>query len=225
MKQLVRVCAAALLLNLSACSPQAAKSAANNMNAQVKQFVQSFQSSSDAPDTPEEPPAPVPKAATKPAHRGKRLAPKPEPTQQELVEYLRGKLLALSPSDAINDNIEVAFNPSTTALTVTQPSGRCDQFLSALDGNSLAWDIFDPGDAHNSREELLRLTVTSTSGKAARACYDKENRLDRTVAANRVRFLFSLRKVEQFPGFQDNMSAAVKKLIELSGGVAEKAIF
>ena len=63
MTHLARICAAALILVLPACSAQ----------------------------TP---------------HHGKKPDPKPEPTQQELFEYIRGKLLSLSPGDGINDNLE-----------------------------------------------------------------------------------------------------------------------
>jgi hypothetical protein len=169
-------------------------------------------------------PPPVTPATPAPAHHAKS-APKPEPTPQELVEYIRGKLLTLSASDSINDYLDVTFDPKTTALTITQPSGHCDQFMNALDSGSLAWDIFDPGDQHNSREELLRLTVTSQSGKIARTCYDKENHEDKTITTNRARFLFSMRKVEQFPGFQDKITKAVKKLIVDSGGAEGKELF
>ena len=36
--------------------------------------------------------------------------PKPEPTEAELVEYVRGALLSLSPNDGINDNLEVRYD-------------------------------------------------------------------------------------------------------------------
>jgi hypothetical protein len=165
--------------------------------------------------------------ATQPTHarHAKKPDPKPEPTQQDLVEYLHGKLLSLSPSDGFNDNLEVTFDPATTALTVTGPDGRCDNYLNALDANSIVWDIFYPGDTHTPREALLRLTVNSMSGKAARTCYDKGNRLDKDVYPNRARFLFSTSKVEESPGFQANMTKAFQKLIALSGGVPEKNLF
>jgi hypothetical protein len=207
--QLICVCAAALLVNLSACN--------------APMVLSGLTPQPTDPTLPQQTPKPAPTA--KPARHAKKSPPKPEPTLEELVEYLRGKLLALSPSDDINDNLDVVFDPAASSLTVTQPNSRCDHFINALDANSLSWDIFDPGDTHNEREELLRLTVASMSGKTARICYDKDNRLDKSVTGNRVRFLFSMRKVEQFPGFQDDMTKAVKKLIALSGGVPEKALF
>jgi len=157
--------------------------------------------------------------------RAKQPEPKPEPTQQELIEYLRGKLLSLSPTDGINDNSEVAFDPATTALTITRPDGRCVNFLNALDANNIAWEIFDPSDTHSSREELLRLTITSMSGKTARTCYDKQNHPDTSASSNRVRFLFSASQAKQSPDFQKNMAKAVKELIVLCGGVPEKNLF
>jgi hypothetical protein len=155
----------------------------------------------------------------------KAVEPQPEPTQPELVEYLHGKLLALSPSDGFNDNLEVTFDSSTNALTVSRPGGRCANFLNALDANSMVWDLFDPGDTHNPREQLLRLTVSSMSGKAARTCYDEENHIDTDVNPNRARFLFSTSKASEFPAFQGEMTKAFKKLIALSGGVPEKNLF
>jgi len=165
--------------------------------------------------------------ATQPTHarHAKKPEPKPEPTQQDLVDYIRGKFLALTPSDGYNDNIEVAFDPDTNALTVTQPDGRCENYLGALDSNSMIWEIFDPGDTHDLREKLLRLTITSMSGKKARTCYDRENHPDSSANTNRVRFLFSTGKAEEFPDFQENLAKAFKKLIALSGGIPEKKLF
>jgi hypothetical protein len=164
-------------------------------------------------------------SAAKSRSHAKKPDPKPEPTQQELVDYIRGKFLALTPSDGYNDNLEVAFDPSTSALTVTQPDGRCENYLNALDSNSMIWEIFDPGDTHDLREKLLRLTITSMSGRKARTCYDKDNHPDSSANPNWVRFLFSTSKAEQLPDFQDNMAKAFKKLIALSGGIPEKKLF
>jgi hypothetical protein len=165
--------------------------------------------------------------ATQPtrARHAKKPEPKPEPTQQDLVDYVRGKLLALTPSDGFNDNLEVAFDPATNALTVTQPDGRCENYLGALDSNSMIWEVFDPGDTHDLREKLFRLTITSMSGKKARTCFDKANHPDSGANPNRVRFLFSTSKAEEIPDFQENMAKAFKKLIALSGGIPEKKLF
>ncbi len=211
----VCILSAPLLFGLCACSMHDVRRALKKLTAQDEQSGESAQPAQ---------PAKAAKAA-KPARHAKAAEPMPEPTQQELVEYLRGKLLALSPSDGINDNLEVKFDPSTSVLTVIQPDGRCDQFLGSLDSNNLFWDIFDPSDAHNSREELLRLTVTSVSGKTARACFDEKGRPDQGASTNRARLLFSLAKSEQIPGFQNKMEKVVKKLIILSGGAQEKQIF
>jgi hypothetical protein len=158
-------------------------------------------------------------------HPVSKPKPKPEPTQQELIEYLRGKLLSFSPSDGINDNSEVAYDLATTALTITRPDGRCVNYLNALDTNSLVWEIFDPSDTHDSREKLLRLSITSTSGKTARNCFDRKNHPDTSAPSNRVRLLFSASQAKQSPDFQNNMTKAIKKLIVLSGGVPEKKLF
>jgi hypothetical protein len=40
-----------------------------------------------------------------------------------------------------------------------------------------------------------------------------------------VRLLFSYVKADQRPKFQESMTKAIKKLIALSGGAAEKDIF
>jgi hypothetical protein len=168
--------------------------------------------------------APPAQSATGRSH-ARKPAPKPEPTLEELAEYVRGKFLALTPSDGYNDNLEVEFDPETATLTVAQPDGRCENYLNALDANSMIWEIFDPGDTHDLREKLLRLTITSRSGKKARICYDKTNHPDPSATPNRVRFLFSTSKAEEIPGFQGNMSKAFKKLIALSGGIPEKELF
>ena len=215
MRHVASICSGALLISLSACSSQSARNLLDKLTAKPAQDTESAQ--------PLQPAQPTPHAKT--ASRAKKPDPKPEPTQQELVEYLHGKFLALSPSDGINDNIEVAFDPSTTTLTVTRPNGRCENFLNALDTNSMIWDIFDPSDSYNSREELLRLTVASVSGKKARICYDKANQVDNDAASTRARFLVSTSKVEMYPGFQKNMTKAFKELIVLSGGAEEKEIF
>lgn len=132
----------------------------------------------------------LPACAAQSAKPRAKPEPKPEPTAQELFEYVRSALILLSPDDGINDNLEVTFNQATSLMTVTQPNGHCDQYLNTLDANNSAWDVFDPSDAHESREPLLRLTLVSVSGKTARICYDKENKLDASVAPNRVRLLF-----------------------------------
>jgi outer membrane murein-binding lipoprotein Lpp len=225
------ICSVALLGGLSACSKQDLRQSARNLRKSLAKLT----AGSDQSTEPVQPaqPEPAKKAkAAKPASRAKAAEPVakaaqplPEPTQAELVEYLHGKLLALSPSDGFNDNLEVTFDPSTTALTVSRPGGRCENFLNTLDANSIVWDLFDPGDTHNLREQLLRLTVSSMSGKAARTCYIAENHLDPDVNPNRARFLFSTSKASEFPAFQDDMTKAFKKLIALSGGVPEKNLF
>jgi hypothetical protein len=150
---------------------------------------------------------------------------KPEPTEQELFDYIRGKLLALSPNDGYNDNQEISFDPATSILSVTQPDGRCDIFLGAIDSNSMLWEIYDPSDSYHARPKVLRLTLTSLSGQKARTCYDAHNQVDPTVPANRARLLFSLQKSEAVSDFQENMNKAIKKMVTLAGGEPEKSLF
>lgn len=215
MRHILRICSAALLVTLSACSMQDARNALAKLTADNDQSTESAKPAEPA----------QPKKAAKRASRAIVAEPKPEPTQQELADYLRGKLLALSPSDGINDNLEVRFDPSTSILTVLQPGSRCDHFLNALDTNNLSWDVFDPSDSYNSREALLRLTVTSLSGKTARACYDKKGQPEEGTSTNRIRLLFSLSKSQQVPGFQAKIAKVVKGLVVLAGGAPEKDIF
>jgi hypothetical protein len=150
---------------------------------------------------------------------------KPEASQQELFDYVRGKLLALSPNDGYNDNQEVSFDPATSILSITQPDGRCDIFLSAIDSNSMIWEIYDPSDTYHARAQVLRLTLTSLSGKKARTCYDAHNQVDSSVPGNRARLLFSLQKTNAVTDFSENMNKAVKKLVTLAGGEQEKTLF
>ena len=151
--------------------------------------------------------------------------PKPEPTEADLVEYVRGALLSLSPSDGINDNLEVRYDDSRKVLTIIGPAGRCDEYLSALDPNNAVWDVFDPSDSERQREKLLRLTLVSVIGKNARTCYDTSDHVDLNVMGNRARFLFSQSKADDLPDFQEKMAKAFKKLIVLAGGEAEKDLF
>lgn len=196
---LARICAAAVLVSLPAC---------DGLAPQTEQPTQPAQA------------APKPKPVQQ-----KKKTPTPEPTQQELSDYVRGKLLALTPNDGINDNLEVAFNPDTSVLSITQPDGRCDIFLNAIDTNSAIWEVFDPSDAYHTREDILRLTLTSLSGKKARTCYDKNNQVDASLASNHARLLFSVPKADAVPGFSEKMGKAIKKLIVLAGGAPEKDIF
>jgi hypothetical protein len=154
-----------------------------------------------------------------------RKPPKPEPTQQDLFDYVRGELLALTPNDGINDNLDVSFDSATSTLSITQPDGRCDIFLGAIDSNSAIWEVFDPSTTYHTREQVLRLTLTSLSGKKARTCYDSHNQVDTSIPENRARLLFSLAMANAVPSFTDKMSKAVKKLIVLAGGSPEKNIF
>ncbi len=82
--------------------------------------------------------------------------------------------------------------------------------------------MIDPSDANHQRGQVLRLTMNSMSGKAARACYDTQNRIDASIATNRARLFFSLSKANATPGFTNKMDKAIKKLIVQSGGAARE---
>jgi hypothetical protein len=194
------LCAAALLVTLSGCTN--AQNLLNKIGGETTETI---------------PPV-------KPVHTAKKAAPKPEPTQQELFDYIRGKLLSLSPADGINDNLEVAFDPATSVLSITQPDGRCDIFLASIDTNSALWEEIDPSETYHQRPEILRLTMNSLSGKTARTCYDNHNKIDKSNAANRARLLFSRAKAEAVPGFTEKMGKALKKLVLQCGGAPEKEL-
>lgn len=159
------------------------------------------------------------------SHKKAAPPPKPEPTESDLVEYIRGALLSLSPSDGINDNLDVRYDETNKVLTVTTPAGHCDLFLGGLNPNNAVWDLFDPSDSDRQRERLIRLTMVSVSGKSARTCYDKLDHVDTTLIGNRARLLFSEAKADDVPDFHDKMTKAMKKLIVLDGGAPEKDIF
>jgi hypothetical protein len=203
MTSLASISATALLVYVSGCA------ALLTPPAQPEQSAQTVQAAEKA----------------KPAVHAKKSEPKPEPSQQELFDYIRGKLIALSPNDGINDNQEVTFDPATSILSITQADGRCDIFLSAIDSNSAIWEVFDPSDTYHTREELLRVTLTSLNGKKARTCYDSHNEVDTGLAPNRARLVFSLEKSNAVPKFSENMGKAIKKLVVLAGGVPEKSLF
>lgn len=182
MRQMARICAAALIAVLPACTAQ----------------------TSTRRDRPE---------------------PKSTATAPELFEYVRSALLLLTPEDGTNDSIEVTFNWTTNVMTIAQPGGHCDIYMNALNSNDVAWDIFDPSDANQTREKLVRITMVSVSGTRARTCYDKAGREDTSVPNNRVRLLFSYSKADQWPGFQTKFSKAVKRLVVLCGGMPDVKLF
>ena len=157
--------------------------------------------------------------------RGPRSEPKANASAPELFEYVRSALLLLTPEDGVNDNQEVTMNWTTYVMTIAQPGGHCDLYMNALNANDVAWDVFDPSDAHESREKLVRLTLVSVSGTKARTCYDKAGRVDDSIPSNRIRFLFSYQKADQWPNFQSKLSKALKRLIVLSGGTENKEVF
>jgi hypothetical protein len=201
--RLVQLCAAALAVSLTGCS--------------VQTIVRAV--TSDTPD-----PVKHDQLAQKPklASHSKKAEPKPPPSRGELFEYVRSRLLSLSPSDGLNDNLEVAYNPDISTLTITQPDGRCDIYLNAIDNNSAVWEIVDPSETNHPRAEVLRLTVNSISGKKVRACYDSQNQIDTSLASNRARLFFSLSKAKATPDFTYKMDKAIKELVVASGGAPEK---
>jgi hypothetical protein len=167
----------------------------------------------------------LPACAAQTASHKSNPEPRADATAPELFEYVRSALLLLSPDDGINDNAEVTFDWTKNVMTIAQPGGHCDLFLSALNTNNVAWDIYDPSDNLQTRDKLLRLTLVSVSNTKARTCYDKMNHVDESVPGNRVRLLFSLTKVEQWPGFQTKIAKAIKRLIVLRGGEPPKELF
>ncbi len=167
----------------------------------------------------------VPLASSQTAKHKAAAESKPEPTEAELVEYIRGALLAYSPSDGLNDNLDVSFNTATKVLTVTGPNGHCDFSIPSLNADNTVWDVYDPSDSDRTREKVLRLTLVSVSGKDARACYDRQGHIDTTMLTNRARFLFSQPRTDEVPDFQQKMATAFQKLIAATGGAPAKALF
>ncbi len=167
----------------------------------------------------------LPACTAQTSTRRSRPEPKPTATAPEIFEYVRSALLLLTPDDGINDNREVTMNWTTHVMTITGPEGHCDIYMNALNSNDVAWDIFDPSDAYQTRGNLVRLTMVSVSGTKARTCYDKSGAEDTSIPGNRVRLLFSYSKADQWPGFQVKFSKAIKKLIVLCGGMPEVKIF
>jgi len=156
----------------------------------------------------------------------KKKAPPPhEPTSAELFDYIHGAMLAYSPADQVNDNLEISIDPTATVLTIKQPDGHCDIFLSALDANTIVWDVYDASDSMQTRSPLARLTVNAIAGKRARICYDTENNADPSTPSARARMLFSWTLIPEGSGFQAKFTKALKKLIKQSGGMTEKDIF
>jgi hypothetical protein len=164
-------------------------------------------------------------AAQSRSQQSYKVAEKKEPTSAELFAYIHGALLEYSGDDGANDNLEVSIDPTATVLTIKQPDGHCDIFLSALDANTIAWDVFDASDSMQTRAPLARMTIVSVSGKKARTCYDVDNNVDPAIPVSRARILFSWAKIPEGSGFQAKFTKAFKKLIAQSGGASEKDIF
>lgn len=167
--------------------------------------------------------AAAPLAGAQYTHHAKKT--KPAPTAPELAEYIRGSLLSLSPDDGINDNQEVSFDAASQVMTVKQPDGHCDIYFNNLDANTVVWDIFDASDSTGTREQLLRTTIISLTGKAARTCYDRQNHPVSSIPDNRARLLFANYKTSQEPDFADHMTKALQELIALDGGLPAKKLF
>jgi len=156
-------------------------------------------------------------------HTHKKNAP--EPTSAELFAYIHGAMLAYSPEDRVNDNLEISIDPTATVLTIKQPDGHCDIFLSALDANTIVWDVYDASDSMQTRPPLARLTVDAVAGKKARTCYDTDNNVDPSIPSTRARILFSWAMIPDGSGFQAKFTKALKKLIKMSGGMTDKDIY
>jgi hypothetical protein len=161
--------------------------------------------------------------AQKQTHRA--AAPKPALTSAELFTYIRGALMEYSADDGVNDNLEASIDPTATILTIKQPDGHCDIFLSGLDANTISWDVYDASDSMQTRAPLARLTVIASAGKKARTCYDTQNNIDPSIPVTRARILFSWDKIPEGSGFQSKFTKAFKNLIRQSGGTGEKDIF
>ena len=155
----------------------------------------------------------------------KRSSPAHEATSAELFDYIHGAMLAYSPEDRVNDNLEISIDPTATVLTIKQPDGHCDIFLGALDANTIVWDVYDASDSMQTRPPMARLTVNAIAGKKARTCYDNDNNLDPSTPASRARILFSWNMIPDGSGFQAKFTKAFKKLIKMSGGMTEKDIY
>ena len=155
----------------------------------------------------------------------KKVEPVKQPTSAELFTYIRGAMIQYSADDGVNDNLEVSIDPTATVLTVKQPDGHCDIFLSNLDANTITWDVYDASDSMQTRAPLARMTVIAAAGKKARTCYDPENNIDPSTPVTRARILFSWEKIPEGSGLQTKMTKAFKKLITMCGGAAEKDIF
>lgn len=218
----VWLCSAALLAGVAGCSKQDLRQSMREARRTVDKLIAQAQTK---PQEDALPAAKLPAAPAKAKKAAKAEAVEEAPTQLELVEYLRGKLLTLSPSDGFNDNAEVRFNAATGTLTVVQPISRCDLYLGALDASNITWDTFDPSDDQNERPPLLRLTAASVSGKKARSCFDVRGLPEDGTSTNRARLLFSLAKAEEIAGFKQKMAKTMKALILLSGGVEGKEFF
>ena len=162
---LLCLCTAALLAGLTACSKYDLRQSMREAHKTLDKLSERFKQQPPDNALPVAPMPVPPEKPAKPAGHAKASAPTaeaeplPEPTQEDLVEYLRGKLLTLSPSDGFNDNVEVRFDAVHQHIDRDSTHQPLRSFLSALDTNNITWDTFDPSDDQNPRQELLRLTA------------------------------------------------------------------
>jgi hypothetical protein len=152
-----------------------------------------------------------------------------------LLNFLRAKIMVLAPdSFFFNYMIDAAYNEYNCTLAFACHS-RSDMNslriidFSQLDANSLVWEIYQPPKYY---KRSLRLTLIGKNGSGTIKEYrynghDLSPR-DYTASfngeiepASPPSFLFDVSKAADIPNFQEEVSKAVKRLIELCGGKKE----
>ena len=138
-----------------------------------------------------------------------------QPTKQETFEYFRGKLLSLKYYYAHKGDIkDISYNEKDCIFEIFYDNVFKDEdeiFFGNLDANNITWEI-------SNDKAYLIMTIVSKGGFFA--CYHFSNDYLQNKPSFAT-FYFNTYKAADIPDFQERMSKAVKRLIELCGGKKE----
>lgn len=145
------------------------------------------------------------------------------PSKQETFDYIRTKLISLSPSDGTNNynKVYTHVDECTIQYSRAETPGQTEvTFFSELDANSLSWDIVDVNGNGGHWNKILRLTIVAQQNGTASAFVQSDGTI--TKKFQKENFSFDMTKAADIPNFQDRMSKAIKRAIELCGGKKEE---
>ena len=143
-------------------------------------------------------------------------APPPEPTKEETLNYIHGKLLSLAPdSPALTD---VKVNQETCGISLiyngNDPHPTMDvAYIWNLDAGSLSWTV-----DQSKTLLLLRIAARSNLTGSGHEFREETRPHDTITEIGYAQFRFSLAAAAEVPDFQSKMDKAFKRLIQLCSG-------